>query len=90
VELVKEYVNKNFPSHSLLDYALAVEKVTTAKKDTVSFDFFFHAYSLTNDYYQCSLSSTLTDVLLSALSIFSAIAGRSQPRKLTNISRLVL
>ena len=37
VELVKEYVRKNFPSHSLLDYALAVEKVTTAKKDTVSF-----------------------------------------------------
>lgn len=36
VELVKEYVMKNFPSHSLLDYALAVEKVTTAKKDTVS------------------------------------------------------
>ncbi|GBE87686.1 Probable ATP-citrate synthase subunit [Sparassis crispa] len=35
VELVKEYVSKNFPSHSLLDYALAVEKVTTAKKDTL-------------------------------------------------------
>ena len=35
VELVKEYVRKNFPSHTLLDYALAVEKVTTAKKDTV-------------------------------------------------------
>ncbi|KAJ3877424.1 ATP-citrate synthase [Lentinula edodes] len=35
VELVKEYVNKNFPSHSLLDYALAVEKVTTSKKDTL-------------------------------------------------------
>jgi ATP citrate (pro-S)-lyase len=36
VELVKEYVMKHFPSHSLLDYALAVEKVTTSKKDTVS------------------------------------------------------
>ena len=36
VELVKEYVRKHFPSHSLLDYALAVEKVTTGKKDTVS------------------------------------------------------
>ncbi|KIY48395.1 ATP-citrate synthase [Fistulina hepatica ATCC 64428] len=35
VELVKEYVLKHFPSHSLLDYALAVEKVTTAKKDTL-------------------------------------------------------
>lgn len=35
VSLVKEYVMKNFPSHSLLDYALAVEKVTTAKKDTL-------------------------------------------------------
>lgn len=32
---MKEYVRKNFPSHSLLDYALAVEKVTTSKKDTV-------------------------------------------------------
>ena len=39
VELVKEFVRKNFPSHSLLDYALAVEKVTTAKKDTVSVTF---------------------------------------------------
>ena len=36
VELVKEYAMKHFPSHSLLDYALSVEKVTTAKKDTVS------------------------------------------------------
>ncbi|KAF8638975.1 hypothetical protein AX17_001807 [Amanita inopinata Kibby_2008] len=35
VELVKEYVHKHFPSHSLLDYALAVEKVTTGKKDTL-------------------------------------------------------
>ncbi|THG94121.1 hypothetical protein EW145_g8205, partial [Phellinidium pouzarii] len=35
VELVKEYVLKHFPSHSLLDYALAVETVTTAKKDTL-------------------------------------------------------
>jgi len=35
VELVKEYVMKNFPSHTLLDYALAVEKVTTSKKDTL-------------------------------------------------------
>jgi hypothetical protein len=36
VELVKEYVLKHFPSHNLLDYALAVQQVTTAKKDTVS------------------------------------------------------
>ncbi|KZS97055.1 ATP-citrate synthase [Sistotremastrum niveocremeum HHB9708] len=35
VELVKEYVKKNFPTHTLLDYALAVEKVTTSKKDTL-------------------------------------------------------
>ncbi|KAF8526564.1 ATP-citrate synthase [Hysterangium stoloniferum] len=35
VELVKEYVMKNFPSHTLLDYALGVEKVTTSKKDTL-------------------------------------------------------
>jgi len=36
VELVREYVRKHFPSHSLLDYALAVEKVTTEKKDTLT------------------------------------------------------
>ncbi|KAG9025884.1 citrate synthase [Tulasnella sp. JGI-2019a] len=35
VELVKDFVNKNFPTHTLLDYALAVEKVTTSKKDTL-------------------------------------------------------
>ncbi|KAF7344227.1 ATP-citrate synthase [Mycena venus] len=35
MELVKEYVRKNSPSHSLLDYALAIEKVTAAKKDTL-------------------------------------------------------
>lgn len=35
VQVVKEYVQKNFESHKLLDYALAVERVTTAKKDTL-------------------------------------------------------
>jgi ATP citrate (pro-S)-lyase len=35
VELVKEYVKKNFPSCKLLDYALAVETVTTGKKDNL-------------------------------------------------------
>ncbi|KAM0240472.1 hypothetical protein ACHAPO_002370 [Fusarium lateritium] len=35
VELVKEYVINNFPSHKLLDYALAVETVTTSKKDNL-------------------------------------------------------
>lgn len=35
VELVKDYVHKNFPSTKLLDYALAVEEVTTSKKDTL-------------------------------------------------------
>ncbi|KAG5756629.1 hypothetical protein H9Q69_006319 [Fusarium xylarioides] len=35
VELVKEYVLNNFPSHKLLDYALAVETVTTSKKDNL-------------------------------------------------------
>jgi ATP citrate (pro-S)-lyase len=35
VELVKEYVLKNFPTHKLLDYALAVETVTTSKKDNL-------------------------------------------------------
>ncbi|OPB43149.1 ATP citrate lyase, alpha subunit [Trichoderma guizhouense] len=35
VELVKEYVKAKFPSHKLLDYALAVETVTTSKKDSL-------------------------------------------------------
>jgi len=35
VELVKEFVLKNFPSHKLLDYAVAVETVTTSKKDNL-------------------------------------------------------
>jgi ATP citrate (pro-S)-lyase len=35
VELVKDYVKKNFPSTQLLDYALAVEEVTTSKKDNL-------------------------------------------------------
>ncbi|GAA5917467.1 uncharacterized protein JCM6883_005637, partial [Sporobolomyces salmoneus] len=35
VELVKNYVRENFPSTQYLDYALAVEEVTSAKKDTL-------------------------------------------------------
>lgn len=35
VELVKEYVKNNFPTTTLLDYALAVEEVTTSKKDSL-------------------------------------------------------
>ncbi|TPX10004.1 uncharacterized protein E0L32_008851 [Thyridium curvatum] len=35
VELVKEYVKAKFPNHKLLDYALAVETVTTSKKDNL-------------------------------------------------------
>ncbi|KAF3361148.1 hypothetical protein VdG1_00757 [Verticillium dahliae VDG1] len=35
VELVKEYVKAKFPSSKLLDYALAVESVTTSKKDNL-------------------------------------------------------
>ncbi|KAF2094481.1 ATP-citrate synthase-like protein subunit 1 [Rhizodiscina lignyota] len=35
VELVKDYVKKNFASTKLLDYALAVESVTTSKKDNL-------------------------------------------------------
>lgn len=35
VQVVKEYVLKNFPTHPTLDYALAVERVTTQKKDTL-------------------------------------------------------
>ena len=47
VELVKEYVIKNFPSYSLLDYALGIEKITTSKKDTVSLILMFHDYAMT-------------------------------------------
>ena len=35
VELVKEFVKKNFPSCKMLDYAIAVETVTTSKKDNL-------------------------------------------------------
>ncbi|KAE8233805.1 hypothetical protein CF326_g1163 [Tilletia indica] len=35
VQVVKDFVLKNFPSHKMLDYALAVERVTTAKKDSL-------------------------------------------------------
>lgn len=34
VELVKNFVKEHFPSTQFLDYALAVEDVTTSKKDT--------------------------------------------------------
>ncbi|GAA5968557.1 hypothetical protein JCM8115_003784 [Rhodotorula mucilaginosa] len=35
VELVKKYTFENFPSTKMLEYALAVEEVTSAKKDTL-------------------------------------------------------
>ena len=35
VELVKEFVQANFPSCKMLDYAIAVETVTTSKKDNL-------------------------------------------------------
>ncbi|GAA5953629.1 hypothetical protein JCM21900_003367 [Sporobolomyces salmonicolor] len=35
VELVKNFAFKNFPNTSMLEYALAVEDVTSAKKDTL-------------------------------------------------------
>ncbi|KAF3190592.1 citrate synthase [Orbilia oligospora] len=35
VELVKEFVRRNFPSCKMLDYAIAVETVTTSKKDNL-------------------------------------------------------
>ncbi|KAI4172087.1 MAG: hypothetical protein LQ343_003834 [Gyalolechia ehrenbergii] len=35
VELVKEFVKSNFPKCSMLDYAIAVETVTTSKKDNL-------------------------------------------------------
>ncbi|KAG4305588.1 hypothetical protein PORY_001144 [Pneumocystis oryctolagi] len=35
VEIVKKYAKKNFPSTKLLDYALAVETITTSKKDNL-------------------------------------------------------
>ncbi|EMR08955.1 ATP-citrate synthase subunit 1 [Pneumocystis murina B123] len=35
VEIVKEYAKKHFPSTKLLEYALAVETITTSKKDNL-------------------------------------------------------
>lgn len=35
VQVLIEHVRKEFPSHSMLDYALAVQSVTTAKKDSL-------------------------------------------------------
>ncbi len=35
VELLKDFAKKNFPATRLLDFALEVEKLTTAKKDTL-------------------------------------------------------
>ena len=35
MELVKEFVKKRFPSCKMLDYAIAVETVTTSKKDNL-------------------------------------------------------
>ncbi|HEQ79147.1 MAG TPA: ATP citrate synthase [Euryarchaeota archaeon] len=35
VQIIKEYVQENFKSHELLDYALEVEKVTTSKKNNL-------------------------------------------------------
>ncbi|CAO1630639.1 unnamed protein product [Sympodiomycopsis kandeliae] len=35
VQVLVEHVKKEFPSHSMLDYALAVQDVTTAKKDSL-------------------------------------------------------
>ncbi len=35
VEILKQFVYKNFSKHTLLDYALEVEKLTTEKKDTL-------------------------------------------------------
>ncbi|CAB4435910.1 unnamed protein product [Rhizophagus irregularis] len=35
VEIIKDYAKRNFPATPLLDYALAVEEITTAKKDSL-------------------------------------------------------
>jgi ATP-citrate lyase alpha-subunit len=35
VEILKEYARKNFPKSEYLDYALQVEKITTAKRDNL-------------------------------------------------------
>ena len=37
VELVKAFAKKEFPSTDCLDYAIATEKVTSAKKDVSCF-----------------------------------------------------
>ena len=86
VELVKEYVQKHFPSHSLLDYALAVEKVTTSKKDTESIlisRVMLLILSL------CSSFSTLTVASPSVSLICCAIAALSPLRKPMSILKFV-
>ena len=35
VSIVKDFVKKNFPNHAILNYAIEVEKITTAKKDNL-------------------------------------------------------
>lgn len=35
VEIIKNFAKSNFPSTKLLDYALAVEEITTTKKDSL-------------------------------------------------------
>src|SRR5882757_2948543 len=79
VELVKEYVIKHFPSHSLLDYALAVEKVTTAKKDTVRLStvMFVFRSGYEWDFSYDSSSSTSMDVSPFHLLIYYETAVRS-------------
>ena len=41
VELVKAFAKKEFPSCDTLNYAIAVERVTTAKKDVSDIGHFF-------------------------------------------------
>jgi hypothetical protein len=87
VELVKEYVMKHFPSHSLLDYALGVEKITTAKKDTVS----FLAISIVifQSDLGCSSSSTSMAVSPPALWTCSGTAVHSRKKRQMSILRSV-
>ena len=78
VELVKDYVLKHFPSHKLLDYAIAVETVTTSKKDNLILNVgsYFIPYAPRH-----SANSVKMDALLSASSTSCGARASSVQRR---------
>lgn len=65
VEIVKEYARKHFPCTKLLEYALAVETVTTSKKDNLILNGKYCRY-----FYYFLIRSKSMVVLLFALLIY--------------------